>query len=100
VTLTINPKGREGKVMHLLMFHLLCRGKWIVHPLELPFVLVDVVWVKHVLAPNWSFGSTVLFVMGGFMYPVDKCFFYRSRFMKSWHMCPVGICHGDGLSDL
>jgi hypothetical protein len=62
-------RGREGKEMHLLMFHLLRRVKQILHPLELPFLSVNVVWAKDVLVPSWSFGSTALYVMGGFMYP-------------------------------
>jgi hypothetical protein len=48
------PRGKEGKATHLLVFHLLCRGKQIVHPLELHFLLVYVVWVKDVLVPKWS----------------------------------------------
>jgi hypothetical protein len=71
VTHTSNPKGKEGKGMHLLVFHLLHRGKQIIHCLELCFLLICVVWVKDALVPSWSFGSTVLYVMGGSMYPVD-----------------------------
>jgi hypothetical protein len=64
-------RGKEGKGMHLLVFHLLHRGKQIIHCLELCFLLICVVWVKDALVPSWSFGSTVLYVMGGSMYPVD-----------------------------
>jgi len=53
-------------------FHLLCRVKQILNPLELPFLSVDVVWMKDVLVPNGSFGSTALYVMGGLMYPADE----------------------------
>jgi hypothetical protein len=44
-------RGKEGHGMQDLMFHILHRGKQILHPLGLPFLLVDVIWVKDVLVP-------------------------------------------------
>ncbi len=72
-------KGAERKVRHLLKVYLLYLMKKILHPMQLPFLLVDAVWVTNLLVPSWNLGHTALYVMGGFMYLMEECWFWKKQ---------------------
>jgi hypothetical protein len=77
VSQKVKGKVKQSKKMHLLTFHFPSLVKQIHNCLELPFLLVHVAWVSFVFDLSWSLGSTVHYVMGGFMYPVVKCWFLK-----------------------